>query len=233
MFALLTVRLLRGSDPTVVLVLNLFGTFVFGISGGLAAVRARLDPFGVIVLAAVVGLAGGITRDVLIGRPPATFRDWRYLAVVGGAGVVTWIGAPMLARMQRTIDVLDAAGLGLFSVTGASIALSYRLGAPEAVVLGAISGIGGGILRDMIVREVPHVLRSGLYAIPAIIGAAIDVGAVRAGQHGVLFPVIGAATCFAVRMAGIRYHVSLPPPPLRPRDPAVQSGSGDDARGDA
>lgn len=223
MFAALTVSLLPGSDPTAVLVLNLAGTFVFGISGGLAAVRARLDPFGVVVLAAVVGLAGGITRDLLIGRPPSTFRDWRYLAVVGGAGLVTWGAAPLLDRMQRTIDVLDAAGLGLFSVTGASIGLSYHLGAPEAVVLGAISGIGGGILRDVLVREVPHVLRSGLYAIPAITGAAIVVAAVRSGQHGALFPLLGAATCFLVRVIGIHYNVSLPPPRQRGQRPG---GSG-------
>jgi uncharacterized membrane protein YeiH len=97
--ASVTATVLRNFDPTLVLVLNLCGTFVFGISGGLAGVRARLDPFGVIVLAAVVGLAGGITRDVLIGRPPATFRDWRYLAVVGGAGIVAWLAAP--ARPHR------------------------------------------------------------------------------------------------------------------------------------
>lgn len=211
MIASVTETLLKSFDPTTVLVLNLAGTFVFGISGGLAGVRARLDPFGVVVLAAVVGMAGGITRDVLIGRPPSTFRDWRYLAVVGGAGVVRWIAAPALDRMQRTIDVLDAAGLGLFSVTGASIALSYRLGAPEAVVLGAISGIGGGILRDLIVREIPHVLRSGLYAIPAIIGAVIVVVAQRAGEHGVTFPLLGALVCFTVRVAGIHYDLSLPP----------------------
>lgn len=211
MSASVTATLLKSFDPTTVLVLNLCGTFVFGISGGLAGVRARLDPFGVVVLAAVVGMAGGIVRDVLIGRPPSTFRDWRYLAVVGGAGLVSWVAAPALHRMQRTIDVLDAAGLGLFSVTGASIALTYRLGPAEAVVLGAISGIGGGILRDLIVREVPQVLRSGLYAIPAIIGATIVVVAQRSGGHGVAWPLIGALACFAVRWAGIRYDLNLPP----------------------
>lgn len=211
MSASVTATLLQSFNPTLVLVLNLCGTFVFGISGGLAGVRARLDPFGVLVLAAVVGLAGGIARDVLIGRPPATFRDWRYLAVVGAAGVVTWIAAPALHRMQPTIDVLDAAGLGLFSVTGASIALTYGLGPSEAIVLGAISGIGGGILRDLIVREIPQVLRSGLYAIPAIIGATIVVIAQRAGAHGVIFPLVGATACFAVRVAAIRYDLNLPP----------------------
>jgi uncharacterized membrane protein YeiH len=95
-------------------------------------------------------------------------------------------------------------------VTGASIALNYRLGAPEAVVLGAISGIGGGILRDLIVREIPHVLRSGLYAIPALIGATIVVVAQRAGAHGLTFPLVAAMSCFLVRLAGIRYDLSLP-----------------------
>jgi uncharacterized membrane protein YeiH len=207
--------LLQGSDPTAILILNLCGTFVFGITGGLAGVRARLDPFGVLVLAAVVGLAGGITRDLLIGRPPATFRDWRYLAVLGAAGIVAYLAAPQLERVQRTIDILDAAGLALFSVTGASIALAYRLGPPEAVLLGAISGIGGGILRDVIVREVPQVLQSGLYAIPALAGAAIIVVAERTGGHGVLFPLIAAAACFGIRLAGIVFDISLPP--ARPR----------------
>ena len=216
--------LLPGSDPTAILILNLCGTFVFGITGGLAGVRARLDPFGVLVLAAVVGLAGGITRDLLIGRPPATFRDWRYLAVLGAAGVIAYLAAPALERKQRTIDILDAAGLALFSVTGASIALSYRLGPPEAVLLGAISGIGGGILRDVIVREIPQVLRSGLYAIPALSGAAIIVIAQRAGGHGVLFPVIAAMACFGIRIAGIAFDVSLPPA-RAPRDFAEREGA--------
>jgi hypothetical protein len=92
------------------LVLNLAGTFAFGLSGGMAGVRARLDLLGVVVLAVVVGLAGGITRDLLIGVPPATIRDWRYLAVAGGAGLVTFLAHPLLSRIRRPIDVLDAAG---------------------------------------------------------------------------------------------------------------------------
>src|SRR4051794_13075559 len=163
----------HGFDPTLILVLNLAGTFVFGISGGLAAVRERLDLFGVVVLAAVVGLAGGITRDLLIGIPPQTFRDWRYLAVAGGAGLVTFVAHHALARLERPILVLDAAGLSVFCVTGASTALDHRLGTVEAVVLGAVTGVGGGMLRDILVREIPVVLRAGLYAIPALVGAAI------------------------------------------------------------
>ena len=197
------------------LVLNLAGTFVFGLSGGLAGVRAKLDVFGVIVLAAAVGLAGGITRDVLIGVPPATFRDWRYLAVVGGAGLVTWLLFPLLGRVQRAIGIFDAAGLALFCVTGAATALQHRLGVVESVILGAITGIGGGMLRDVLLREIPGVLRGGLYAIPALIGAAIVASASRLGAHGVTFPIVAAAICFAVRLAGIHFDLNLPPEPTR------------------
>src|SRR3569623_1489868 len=101
-----------GFSPTLILVLNLAGTFVFGLSGGLAAVRAKLDLFGVVVLAAVVGLAGGITWDVLIGTPPATFRDWRYLAAAAAAGVVCFFAGRTLERVQRSVMVFDALGLG-------------------------------------------------------------------------------------------------------------------------
>lgn len=202
--------MLPGFDPTLLLALNLAGTFAFGLSGGLAGVRARLDLFGVVVLAVVVGLAGGITRDLLIGVPPATFRDWRYLAVAGGAGLVTFVAHPFIGRIGRPIDVLDAAGLALFCVTGASKALDHGVGAAPAVILGAITGIGGGILRDVLVREIPVVLREGLYAIPALIGAAIVVGSARAGAHGLAAPIVGAAACFAIRLAGLALGLNVP-----------------------
>ena len=192
------------------LVLNLAGTFAFGLSGGMAGVRERLDLFGVAVLAVVVGLAGGITRDLLIGVPPETFRDWRYLAVAGAAGFVTFLAYPFLSRIRRPIDVLDAAGLAVFCVTGASTALDHGLAAAPAVILGAITGIGGGILRDILVRQTPVVLREGLYAIPALIGAAIVVGAAHAGVHGPAAPIIGATICFVIRLAGLTLGLNIP-----------------------
>jgi uncharacterized membrane protein YeiH len=214
--------LLAGFDPTLLLVLNLVGTFVFGLSGGMAGVRKQLDLFGAVVLAVVVGIAGGTIRDVLIGIPPATFRDWRYLAVAGGAGVVTSVGHPAIDRLQRPIDALDAAGLALFCVTGAATALAHRLGVVDAVILGAITGIGGGMVRDILVGEIPTVLRGGLYAIPALVGAGIVVIAYHAGDHTILFPIVGAAVCFLMRMAGLRYGIGLP----RAADVAITSIPG-------
>lgn len=201
---------LHGFDPTLLLVLNLIGTFVFGLSGGLAGVQARLDIFGVVVLALVVGLAGGIIRDLLIGIPPQTFRDWRYLAVAAGAGLVTFGAHTMVKRLARPILILDAAGLALFCVTGASTALDYRVGTVEAIVLGAVTGVGGGFLRDMLVGEIPVVLRTGLYAVPALIGAAIVVIAAENGTHNLAVPIIGAAVCFVIRLGGVYFDVNMP-----------------------
>jgi uncharacterized membrane protein YeiH len=200
----------HGFDPTLILWLNLAGTFVFGLSGGLAAVQAKLDLFGVIVLSAVVGLAGGITRDLLIGTPPATFRDWRYLAVVGVAGVVSYFATTALKRAQRSVLVFDAFGLGLFCVTGATKALDFGLGPAQAMILGAITGIGGGMLRDVLLRDVPTVLRHELYAIPALLGAGVLVAAQKSGTDSAVFPVLGVVLCVAVRLVALKRGVNIP-----------------------
>lgn len=200
------------TETTLILWLNLAATFGFGLSGGLAAVRARLDLFGVVVLAAVVGLAGGIIRDVLIGVPPETFRDGRYLAAVGGAGLLCFFAAAALERIHPAVLVFDAIGLSLFCVTGASKAVAFGLQPVQAIILGAITGIGGGILRDVLIREIPTVLRSDLYAVPAIGGAAIVVIAHELGADDGIYALAGAGVCLIVRLLGARYGVNMPTP---------------------
>jgi uncharacterized membrane protein YeiH len=208
----------HGFYPTLILVLNLVGTFIFGLSGGLAATRAKLDLFGIVVLAGVVGLAGGIIRDLLIGVPPATFRDWRYLAAAAAAGLVCFFARPLLERLQRSVLIFDAIGLGLFCVTGASKALDFGVGPVPATLLGAITGIGGGMLRDVLLRDVPSVLRHELYAIPALLGAGVLVVAHTAGNESPVFPVLGVAVCVGVRLIGLKYRVNVPiAPSERPR----------------
>jgi uncharacterized membrane protein YeiH len=208
-------------DPTLILWLNLVGTFVFGLSGALAGVRARLDVFGVVVLSAVVGLAGGIIRDLLIGTPPATFRDSRYLAAAAAAGLVAFFGGPLLERASRGILIFDAMGLALFCVTGASKASDFGLGIAQAAILGAITGVGGGMLRDLILGQVPTVLRRELYAIPALLGAGVVVAAHHTDNLSPVFPILGAGVCFAIRMVGVRYGLNAPiAPSERRRQPA-------------
>jgi uncharacterized membrane protein YeiH len=206
-------------QPTLLLVLDLSGTFVFALGGALTALRAaRLDIVGAITLGIVTAIGGGIIRDLLIGAvPPATFSDWRYLAVATAGGLIAFGLGRWLQRLTLPITVLDAAGLSLFAVTGASKALDYGLGAGQAVILGAITGVGGGTLRDVLVRRIPAVLHSGLYAIPAIVGAGITVAAVRGGIYGPAAAVVAATVCFLIRMLGVLYNLNAPGPPRAPR----------------
>lgn len=203
---------LEGFNPTMLLVLNLAGTFAFGLSGGMAGVRARLDIFGVSVLAVVVAMAGGITRDLLIGIPPETIRDWRFLGAASGAAVLVMVAHTLLERLHRPILVLDAGGLALFCVTGAATAFHHEMDVPTAIIMGALTGVGGGVVRDVLIGDVPVVLRSGLYAIPALAGAAVVAIAYSNGGRSVAYPIAGAALCLFVRLAALRYdlHVTLP-----------------------
>src|SRR5512142_2795186 len=155
---------------------DLGGTFVFALSGATAGVKHRLDLFGVLVLAFAAGNSGGIARDVMIGAvPPAAISDWRYIAVSILAGLVTFYWYRIINRLSSPVLVFDAAGLALFAVAGAGKALAFHAGPMAATLLGMLTGIGGGIARDVFVREIPNVLRTELYAVAALIGAAVVV----------------------------------------------------------
>lgn len=203
------------SEPPLLLALDLTGTFVFGLNGALTAVRAaRLDIVGVLALGMITALGGGIIRDVLIGSiPPATFHDWRYLALAAGGGLVAFALSRRLRRLETPIIVLDAVGLSVFAVIGASKALEFGLGVAPAIILGAVTAVGGGTIRDTLVRQVPSVLRSDLYAIPALVAAAITVAAVKAGVYGVPVALGATAVCFVIRMLGVRFRLNAPSPP--------------------
>ena len=200
------------SEP-VLIVLDLIGIFVFAISGALVAVRKDLDVFGVLVLAGTTGLGGGFLRDVLIGAvPPAALADWRYLMVPVAAGLVTYRYHPAVGRMERQVGVLDAFGLALFCVTGALKALEYGLGLLPAALMGMVTGIGGGMARDLLAGRVPAVFRGELYATPALAGAAIAVGTDRLDQPVVVSAFLGAAVCLVWRLLAMWRHWQAPMP---------------------
>ncbi len=203
---------MSSTDATLQLVLDLSGTFVFGLNGALTAMEAEnLDVVGVVVLAVITALGGGIIRDVLIGSlPPAAFRDWRYLAVGGGAGIAAFFARRLWLRFQRSITVFDAAGLALFCVTGTTTAFAAHLGPFQSVVLGTITGVGGGTIRDVVIRKVPTVLSSGLYAIPAACGATLTALALEFHFYGGAIAVVAAAVCFLIRMAGVHFNLNVP-----------------------
>lgn len=203
------------SEPPLLFALDLAGTFMFALNGAMTGLKAaKLDIVGVLALGMITAVGGGILRDILIGAlPPATFRSWPYLAVAAGGALIAFFLSRQLGRYALPIDLLDAAGLSLFCVTGATKPLGYGLGAAPAVILGAVTAVGGGTIRDVLVRRVPTVLTSGLYAIPALAGAAIAVAAVRGGVYGVPAALGAAAACFLIRLAGLRYHLNAPVAP--------------------
>ena len=200
---------------TTVLVLDLVGTFAFALNGALTAVRAaRLDIVGVVVLAMITALGGGILRDVLLGAlPPATFSDWRFLVVAAAGGLVAFGLSRQLERLTLPITVLDALGLSLFAVTGAGRAQELGAGVGQAVLLGTITAVGGGTIRDVLVRRVSSVLSSELYAIPALVGAAFVVVPARLGAGSLTWVFLGAGACLAIRLLGVRFHLDAPRPP--------------------
>jgi uncharacterized membrane protein YeiH len=199
---------------TLLTVAEFAGLFVFAISGGLTAVSRQLDIVGVLVLSAVTGLGGGAIRDVLIGAvPPAALADWRYLATVVAAGLLAFRFHPTIGRMERLINVFDAAGLGFFCVTGASKALDFGLEPVAAALLGMVTGVGGGMLRDVLAGRVPLILRpSELYATPALAGASIAVAGRLAEVPTFAAAVPAVAVCTGWRLLALRRGWRAPAP---------------------
>lgn len=196
---------------TLTLVLDLSGTFIFAISGATAGIKHNLDLFGVLVLSFAAGNSGGIARDVLIGAvPPAAISDWRFIAVSILAGLITFYWSPLVNRFRHPVLVFDAAGLGLFAVSGADKALANHAGPVAAILLGMLTGIGGGMMRDVLVTEIPFVLRAELYAVAALVGAAIAVIGEMLHLPSAPVAVVGALLCFGLRVIAMRFKWQLP-----------------------
>ena len=203
--------------PLPVLVLDLVGTFAFAISGATVGVRKHLDWFGVLVLSFAAATAGGITRDFLIGAtPPVALVDWRYLLVSVLAGLATFYAYERVERLRNPVQLFDAIGLAVFAVTGAAKALAFGLGPTGALLLGMLTGIGGGIARDVLVSDIPAVLRRELYAVAALLGAACVVVGEALHWPTAAAAIGGAIACFVLRFLAIRRGWQLPV--ARPRD---------------
>jgi uncharacterized membrane protein YeiH len=190
---------------------DLGGTFVFALSGAAAGVKNRLDIFGVLVLSFAAGNSGGIARDLMIGAvPPAAVRDWRYIAVSILAGLITFYWYRIINKLSSPVLVFDAAGLALFAVAGASKALAFHAGPVAATLLGMLTGIGGGMVRDVLVSEIPTVLRTELYAVAALVGAAVVVLGDMLHFPLSAAGIAGAVLCFGLRFTAMRLGWQLP-----------------------
>jgi uncharacterized membrane protein YeiH len=177
----------------------------------MAGVKRRLDLFGVLVLSYAAANTGGILRDVVIGAvPPAAIDDWRYLAVSLLAGMITFYFPAAVRQRWNPVLVFDAAGLALFAVSGAHKALLYGLNPVMATLLEMVTGIGGGMARDILLTDIPTVLRADLYAVAALLGAAIVVGAQEGQLPSGAAAVVGATVCFGIRVLAMQYGWALP-----------------------
>jgi len=196
------------------MVLELAGTFVFALSGAAAGVKYRLDLFGVLVVSCATATAGGITRDVLIGAvPPVALRDWRYLGIAVLAGLLVFFSSPRVEGQQRLrslVLIFDAAGLALFAVSGTQTALGYGLNPVMAALLGMLTAIGGGMLRDVLVADIPAVLHSDLYAIAALAGAIVVVAGHVLNAPLAASALAGATVCFGIRLMALWRGWQLP-----------------------
>ncbi|MCX5204055.1 trimeric intracellular cation channel family protein [Streptomyces sp. NBC_00237] len=200
-------------SPSVQHVLDLVGIFVFAISGALLAVRKNFDVFGMAVLAEVTALGGGLFRDLIIGAvPPAAFSDLGYFVTPLIATALVFFLHPEVERIQLGVNVFDAAGLGLFAVTGTAKAYDYGLGLTASATLGLASAVGGGVLRDVLANEVPSLLRwdRDLYAVPAIVGAAMVALCIRFDVLNPYTSGLAVVTSFGLRLAALKFHWRAP-----------------------
>ena len=191
--------------------IDLAGTFAFAISGAVAARQRQLDVFGILVVAFTVACGGGIVRDLCIGAiPPVGLSDWRYLTVAIAAAIMTMGLGPLVRRLNRPVLMFDALGLALFAVTGATKSLSYGHNNQVALLLGVLTAIGGGVLRDVLLNRVPVVLEKEIYASAALVGAGIVVMGNYFGWPGDWVFLTGFLICFALRMLALEFHWRLP-----------------------
>jgi uncharacterized membrane protein YeiH len=200
-------------SPSVQHALDLVGIFVFAISGALLAVRKNFDVFGIAVLAEVTALGGGLIRDVVIGAvPPAAFVDLGYFITPLFAALLVFFLHPEVERTQLAVNVFDAAGLGLFCVTGTTKAYDYGLGLTSSAALGVATAVGGGVLRDMIANEVPSLVRwdRDLYAVPAIVGSAMVALCINYDMVNAFTSTLAVITAFVLRLLALRYHWRAP-----------------------
>ncbi len=196
----------------VVLAVDLAATVVFAVEGGLAGVAVQLDLFGVMVIALVTATGGGMIRDVLMGdTPPRALRGARYVLLGLGGGLLAFVLHQALTEVpDDVLTTLDAVGLSLFAVSGAALALTVGMHPLTAVLLGTITGVGGGTVRDVLLNEVPEILRTNIYAVAAALGAAVLVWLSHRGSPRAWALATGAAACFTLRMVSVWQGWSLP-----------------------
>lgn len=208
-------------EQIIYFIVEILGTIAFATSGAMVAINKRVDIFGVLVLSSVTALGGGCIRDIFIGTlPPRMFSDYRYVMVAVAVALVVFVVAyifrDLYQKSQKIVDsvnnVFDAAGLGIFTVTGVQVAIEsgFEMNSILAVCLGVITGIGGGILRDVMLREIPFVLKKRIYALASIAGGIVYYNLYLAEVGKTLSIVVAVAVTFAIRILATIFKLDLP-----------------------
>jgi uncharacterized membrane protein YeiH len=191
---------------------DIAGTAVFALEGAMAAVNGNLDLIGIMTLAFCTAIGGGIIRDILLGAlPPASLKDWRYPTIVVSAAVlVFFLHSDVRVVPVPYIQVLDAAGLAIFAIAGTEKAMLHKMNPLVAVLLGTITGVGGGTVRDVLLNQVPTVLRFEVYATAALVGSICMIALIRLRVPSVWAASFGGAVCFLLRVVSLWEHWNVP-----------------------
>ncbi len=198
-------------EHTLFVLVDLLGTFAFAVSGAVAARERRLDLFGVYVAAYVTACGGGIVRDLCLGAlPPAGISDWRYITCSALAATMTIWASPWVERLKHPVNFFDSLGLGFFAVVGAHKALAHSANIEAAILLGTVTAVGGGVIRDVLLARVPAILAKEIYALAALIAAIIQVVTEVNGWPFGVSPWFGAGACFVIRLLAMHYSWGLP-----------------------
>jgi len=191
--------------------LDLLGTFAFAISGALSAAEKRYDLFGVVFVAFITALGGGTTRDLLLGSTPVSWMDnYQYLYVIILAVIFTFIFHKQIQKWRKALFLFDSIGLGVFTIIGMQKALAFDIGIGFAVIMGVISAVLGGVIRDTFNNDVPLILRKEIYATACFIGAFLLIALGYLGvdiQIGIPLTIL---TIFVIRIVSVKYQLSLP-----------------------
>ncbi|MGB2127935.1 MAG: trimeric intracellular cation channel family protein [Flavicella sp.] len=191
--------------------INVMGSFVFAISGALIAMRKRLDPFGVLIVAFVTAVGGGTIRDMLLSKRDVfwLFDTTIIYAILSGA-IIAMIFKDKLRFFDKPLFFYDAVGLGLFTITGVQIGLDAALAPMICILLGTITGVFGGVLRDVIVNEIPVIFKKEIYATISIAGGAIYLILVRFDIQNPYLQIIPILGIIIARIIAVKYNISLP-----------------------
>lgn len=208
-------------EELVYFIVEILGTIAFATSGAMVAISKKVDIFGVLVLSAITALGGGCLRDILIGTlPPRMFSDYRYVVVATVVAlivfVVAYIFRDLYEKSQKIVDsvnnIFDAVGLGVFTVTGVQMAIEsgFKMNSVLAVCLGVITGIGGGVLRDVMLGEIPFVLKKRIYALASIAGGVVYYNLVLTSFGRTKSIIVAVAVTFVIRILATVFKLNLP-----------------------